>query len=483
MSEVKYYLAVDIGASSGRHILAHRENGRIVLEEMYRFWNGSDTVTIRGEEHRVWDVDRLAGEIKAGMKKCAEAGKIPVSMGVDTWGVDYVLLGADGGRLGYCYCYRDGRTKGMPEAVYEIVPDRELYARTGIQFAIFNTVYQLMAAKTYEPEILEQADFLLMMPDYFHYVLTGVRRQEYTEASTGQLLNVKTGDWDRELIDRLGYPQKLFGELSMPGTEVGPLLPEVAAEVGFQCRVVLPATHDTGSAVMSVPRVGGDALYISSGTWSLMGCELAEADSSEAAWKANFTNEGGYQRRYRFLKNIMGLWMIQSVKKEFEAGHPFPGRTGGEDLSFANLCDQAARETISSLVPANDARFLAPESMIGEVQKACAEQGMQVPETPWEIARVIYRSLAVCYREAAEEIEHLTGKSFDAINIVGGGSNAVWLNQLTAAETGKKVLAGPGEATAIGNVGAQMIANGEFAGLMEFRSAVFESFGVKTYEP
>ena len=481
MSDVKYYLAVDMGASSGRHILAHMEDGKIVLEEMYRFWNGNDKVEKDGVMHRIWDTDRLFREIITGMKKCAEAGKIPVSMGVDTWGVDYVLLDEKGEKIGSCYGYRDNRTQGMREEVYKIIPERALYERTGIQYASFNTIYQLMAAKLQEPETLEKARTLLHVPDYFHYLLTGAAKQEYTEASTGQLLSVKTNTWDYELIEMLGFPAGIFGELSMPGTLVGELKPEIQKEVGFNCKVVQPATHDTGSAVMSVPSMKDNTLYISSGTWSLMGCELEEANTSQEAMAANFTNEGGYDHRYRFLKNIMGLWMIQSVKKELEEGYDYKGRSEADDYSFANLCDMASKETIDSVVSANDERFLAPDSMIREVQDACREQGMQVPETPWELARVIYRSLAVCYKEATEQIEKITGKHFEAINIVGGGSNAVWLNQLTAQETGRTVLAGPGEATAIGNVGSQMIADGVFADLFDFRRTVYTSFGVKEY--
>ena len=478
----KYYLAVDIGASSGRHILGHMENGNIVLEEMHRFWNGNDTAMVNGQPHLVWDTDRLFKEILTGMKKCAEAGKIPVSMGVDTWGVDYALLDEKGERLGVCYGYRDSRTQGMPEEVYKIIPEDKLYERVGIQYAIFNTIFQLMAAKKQEPEQLEKADFLLQLPDYFHYLLSGVKQQEYTEASTGQLLDARTNTWDYELIEKLGFPKKLFGPLTMPGTAIGCLKPEVQAEVGFNCQVVVPATHDTGSAVMSIPSTADTTLYISSGTWSLMGCELEEANTSKAAMEANFTNEGGYDHRYRFLKNIMGLWMIQSVKKELEEGYEYEGRTPEDDYSFGNLCDMASKETIDSLVSANDERFLAPASMIREVQKACEEAGEEVPRTPWQIARVIYRSLAMCYKETAEQIESVTGKHFDAINIVGGGSNAVWLNQLTAQVTGKTVLAGPGEATAIGNIGAQMISDGVFADLFAFRKAVYTSFGVKEYK-
>ena len=255
--------------------------------------------------------------------------------------------------------------------------------------------------------------------------------------------------------------------------------------VGYDCEVILPATHDTGSAVMSVPVRDEEesSLYISSGTWSLMGCELTEADCSEAARRANFTNEGGYDHRYRFLKNIMGLWMIQSVKKELEAGYEYKGRVENEDYSFANLSARAAEAIISSVVPAGDDRFLAPASMIGEVRSACRETGQTVPETPWELARVIYRSLAVCYREATEQLEELTGRRFDTIHVVGGGSNAVFLNEITAKETGRAVDAGPGEATAIGNIGAQLLADGVYADLTAFRRAVYDSFGVKRYEP
>ncbi len=474
---MKYYLAVDIGASSGRHILAHMEDGKIVLEEVYRFCNGMDDKN----GHKVWDTERLFGEIINGMKKCKELGKEPETMGIDTWGVDYVLLDKDDKLIGDCIAYRDDRTTGMDSEVYKIISEDELYARTGIQKAIFNTIYQLMAAKTQDAENLAKARTLLMIPDYFHFLLTGVRKQEYTNASTTQLLDAKTGDWDHELIKKLGFPDELFGELSMPGTVVGPLKKDVAAEVGYECTVVLPATHDTGSAVMSVPCTEENTLYISSGTWSLMGCELPAANCTKEAQKANFTNEGGYQKRYRFLKNIMGLWMIQSVKKEFEAGYDYPGKKADDDYSFANLCDRAEKETIDSTVPANDGRFLNPASMIKEVQKACEESGMQVPQTPWELARVIYRSLAVCYKEATEEIEAITGKHFESVNIVGGGSNAVYLNRLTALETGRTVNAGPGEATAIGNIGAQMLADGVFADLTELRKCIFDSFGVVSY--
>ncbi len=463
----KYYLAVDIGASSGRHMLASMKDGKMQLEEVYRFPNGMDNKN----GTLCWDVDRLITEIKNGLKKCKEIGKIPVSMGIDTWGVDYVLLDKNDNILGDTVGYRDSRTEGMDEKVYEVIPQDDLYARTGIQKQIFNTVYQLMAVKQSHPEYLEQAETILMIPDYFNFLLTGVKMNEYTEATTGQLISPKTNDWDYELIDMLGYNSKMFRPVSMPGTVVGDFTEDVQKEVGFNCTVVLPATHDTGSAVLAVPTNDDDAVYISSGTWSLMGIERKEADCSMESMKANFTNEGGYDHRFRYLKNIMGLWMIQSVKKEFT-----------EDLSFAEICEMASKETIPSIVDCNDDCFLAPESMIEAVQKFCRDTDQPVPETVGEISSVIYNSLAKCYGDTVEEIEAITGKKYSTIYVVGGGSNAGYLNELTAKYTGRKVSAGPSEATAIGNIIVQMLHDGVFASLPEARTCVKESFDVKMYE-
>ena len=462
----RYYLAVDIGASSGRHMLASMKDGKMQLEEVYRFPNGMDDKN----GTLCWDVDRLFAEIKNGLKKCKELGKIPVSMAIDTWGVDYVLLDKDDRILGDTVGYRDSRTEGMDEKVYEVIPQDELYARTGIQKQIFNTVYQLMAVKESHPEYLEQAESILMIPDYFHFLLTGVKKNEYTNATTGQLVSSKTNDWDYELIEMLGYNPKMFRPVSMPGTVVGDFTEEVQKEVGFNCTVVLPATHDTGSAVLAVPTNDDDAVYISSGTWSLMGIERKEADCSMESMKANFTNEGGYDHRFRYLKNIMGLWMIQSVKKEFT-----------EDLSFAQICEMASKETIPSIVDCNDDCFLAPKSMIQAVQDFCSRTGQQVPETVGEISSVIYNSLAKCYGDTVQEIEEITGKKYSTIYVVGGGSNAGYLNKLTAKYTGKKVSAGPSEATAIGNVIVQMLHDGIFKDLPEARTCVRESFDVVMY--
>ncbi len=465
----RYYLAVDIGASSGRHILGSVQDGRIVLEEVYRFPNGMK----KKDGQLCWDTEELFGHIKAGMKKCGELGRIPVSMGIDTWGVDFVLLDENDRIVGNTVGYRDGRTKGMDEEVYRIIPEDRLYGRTGIQKAIFNTVYQLMAVKKQHPEYLTQARSLLMIPDYFHFLLTGVKKQEYTEATTSQLVDPHTKQWDRELIGMLGYPEEWFGPLSMPGTVTGSLTPQVQEEVGFNCLVVLPPTHDTGSAVAAVPSNEADVLYISSGTWSLMGTERMEADCSMESRKRNFTNEGGYDYRFRYLKNIMGLWMIQSVKKELAEA--------GEEYSFGELCDMASRETIPSIVACNDDCFLAPESMIRTIQDFCGASGQPVPRTAGELAAVIYNSLARCYKETVEELEQVTGKHYSRIHIVGGGANADYLNRLTAEYTRRPVYAGPTEATAIGNLAVQMIKAGEYAGLTQAREAIFRSFAVKEY--
>lgn len=462
----KYYLAIDIGASSGRHILGSVVDGKMKLEEVYRFPNGMDNK----DGVLCWDVDRLFTEIKTGLKKCKEIGKIPVTMGIDTWAVDYVLLDKDDKILGDTVGYRDSRTNGMDDKVYETISLSALYERTGIQKQIFNTIYQLMAVKTQHPEYLEQAEAMLMIPDYFHFLLTGEKKMEYTNATSTQLVNPDTNDWDYELIDMLGYNRKMFRPVSMPGTVVGNFTKEIREEVGFDCTVVLPATHDTGSAVMAVPTNDDNALYISSGTWSLMGIESKKANCSMESMAANFTNEGGYDHRFRFLKNIMGLWMIQSVKKEFT-----------EDLSFAEICDMASKEKIRSIVDCNDECFLAPKSMIVAVQDFCANTKQEIPRTVGEISAVIYNSLAKCYSETIKEIETITGNTYDTIYVVGGGANAGYLNELTAGYTKRKVSAGPTEATAIGNIMAQMLHDHVFADLAEARVCVGKSFDVKFY--
>jgi rhamnulokinase len=440
----------------------------MVLEEIHRFPNGME----QKNGQLCWNVEQLFSELLTGMKKCKEIGKIPVSMGIDTWAVDYVLLDENDHMLGNAVGYRDKRTKGADEAVYQVLSEKELYGRTGIQKQMFNTIYQLAAVKRDRPETLAAAKSLLMIPEYFNFRLTGKMAAEYTNATTTQLVDPETKDWDFDLIEKLGYPKQIFREIKKPGTVLSSLAEHIRKEVGFDCQVVLPATHDTGSAVMAVPTDREDTVYISSGTWSLMGTERMRADCSAASMEHNFTNEGGYDYRFRYLKNIMGLWMIQSVQKELAPGQ-----------SFGEICERASQCKITSLVDCNDDRFLAPENMTREIQKACEETRQQVPEGIAEVAAVIYNSLAKCYADTKKELEELTGTHYDSIHVVGGGANAAYLNELTAKACGCTVYAGPTEATAIGNLAAQMIAGQELGGLTEARKCIFDSFEIKVYEP
>ena len=301
----KYFLAIDIGASSGRHILSHVEHGKLKLEEVYRFENGMD----EKDGHLVWDYRKLFKNIVDGLKECKKIGKIPVSVGIDTWGVDYALLDENDEVIGDVYAYRDSRTEEPIKKVHSIVPFEKLYERTGSQFQIYNTIYQLYTDKLSGK--LDKAERFLMMPDFFAFLLTGVKKNEFTNASTTGLLSAKTREWDMETVKDLGLPEKLFKELAQPATLVGKVKPGIAAEIGYETNIVLTATHDTASAVMAVPETG-HPLYISSGTWSLLGIESPVAISTKEALEANFTNEGGYNKSTRFLKNIMGLWMIQN---------------------------------------------------------------------------------------------------------------------------------------------------------------------------
>lgn len=463
----EYYLAIDIGASSGRHILGQLQGGKFVPEEVHRFDNQMEL----RDGALCWDLDMLFREIKLGMRKCKEAGKIPKSIGIDTWGVDYVLLDDKDNILGKAFAYRDKRTEGMDTEVYSIIPEVDLYQRTGIQKQIFNTIYQLMAVKQKQPQLLHRAKHMLMIPDYLHFLLCGVKKAEYTNSTTTQLVSPHTKNWDSDLIQKLGFPREIFAEIIPPGTCIGPLTKAVQLEVGFNCQVVVPATHDTASAVIAVPSIGEDSLYISSGTWSLMGVERPVADCSAASREHNFTNEGGYNYRFRYLKNIMGLWMIQSLQRELDTFFPFP-----------ELCDMAAKESIDSLVDCNDQRFLNPDSMIAAVQGYCRETGQAEPVSSGELAAVIYNSLAICYGNTIKEIEQLTSRSYPQIHIVGGGAKAHSLNELTAKHTGRKVAVGPTEATAAGNIVVQMIHSRELRDIAEARESLRNSLDIRTYE-
>lgn len=468
MSEQTCYLAIDIGASSGRHILGWMDKGKMRIEEIYRFENK----LVKQNDHLCWDLDHLFHEVVAGLRKCKELNRVPASVGIDTWGVDFVLLDRNGNVIGNTVAYRDGRTKGMDEEVYKVIPEAKLYSRNGIQKQLFNSIYQLMAIKQETPQALEKAERFLMIPEYLNYRLTGVAMNEYTNATTSQLVNAQTQDWDYELLEMLGLPTKIFGELNMPKTLVGPLSSEMAERVGFQTNVVLPATHDTGSAVMAVPTNSDDSIYLSSGTWSLMGIERLIPDCTETSRQHNFTNEGGYHHRYRYLKNIMGMWMMQNLRREFKHKYTFE-----ELYELAHI-----GRYFTSTVNVNDESFLAPESMIRAVQAYCEKTGQEKPETECELLYCIYKSLANCYAETVSEIQEVTGRVFDTIHVVGGGCQDKFLNHLLVETTGKEVYAGPVEATAIGNLMAQMLRDKVFKDLPAARQVVAKSFDVKRVE-
>lgn len=458
----KYFLAIDIGASSGRHILGSYENDKIVLEEIYRFKNGA-------ENHGgklVWNHQSLFTSIIEGLKKCKELGKIPYSIGIDTWGVDYALLDKNDNLIGEIYSYRDERTQQVIDELHSVIDEKKLYKQTGIKKQVFNTIYQLYCDK--KSGKLKDAETFLMMPDYLHFLLTGVKKNEFTNASTTGLLNAKTREWDKDIIKELGFPEKLFKTLYQPGTDVGMLKNEIVELVGFNAKVCMPATHDTASAVMAVPEKGMP-LYISSGTWSLFGIESLKENTTDIADESGFTNEGGFNKTIRFLKNIMGLWMIQCVKKELN-----------DKYSFSELADLAEKEkNFNSTVDVNDLSFFAPASMIDAVKNYCSKTGQNVPETVGEIAKCIYLSLAICYKNAVQQIEQISNITFDTINIVGGGCQNTLLNRLTAEQTGKKVVAGPVEATATGNLIAQMLSAGVISSLNEGKDIVLNSFEIK----
>ena len=470
---VRSFLAVDIGASSGRLVLGRVDGGRIAVEEAGRFANSQ----VRRNGHDCWDIDALVEAVKSGID--ATIAKTPVeSVGIDTWGVDFVLLDGRGERCGDAVAYRDGRTAGADaEIERDVMPFDELYSRTGIQKAPYNTIYQLWALKKERPDELARAAHFLTIPEYISYRLTGNIVHEYTDSSTTALLDAAKKDWDFDLIDRLGFPRRIFGRLEMPGATAGEYR---------GVKVVLPAMHDTASAYLAVPARDDRAVYLSSGTWSLLGVESDRPSTGERARLANFTNEGGAWGRYRLLKNIMGLWMIQSIRRELNGVEYVSGRgdaatkaalanlrdrVPGAAYSFDDLERAARASSFDVTVDANSQRFLSPETMTGEVMAAAGERG-RVPETVGDLVRCVYRSLAECYAAAIRSLSQITGKEYTSLNIVGGGSQDRYLNELAAKATGLEVIAGPTEGTAIGNLIVQMVAGGEFANLEEARRAI-----------
>ena len=420
---MKRYLAIDIGASSGRHIVGWREDDQLRTEEVYRFPNG----VVETDGHLCWDMDALLSHVKAGIEKARERfGKIE-SLSIDTWGVDYVLLKGDE-TVYPVYAYRDGRTEAVMEKVHERMAFLELYRRTGIQFQPFNTIYQLFADKV--AGRLEGVTDFLMIPEYLMYQLTGMKAHEYTNATTGGMVSAQTGEYDPEIIEALGLPRHLFRKLQQPGTVIGEYK-------GIQ--VVLCATHDTGSAVEGIPMAGNEP-YISSGTWSLLGVKVPKPITDEASRRANWSNEGGVGYT-RYQKNIMGMWLVNRLRDELCPGKP-----------WNEITKEAEESTFDETVDANDNAFLAPKRMAAAFDAALKTR----PCTIGDYFRCAYRSLALSYKAAIEELERNTGKSYDMLYIVGGGAKNGFLNRLTEEATGKQVIALPIEATALGNLKIQM---------------------------
>lgn len=439
---MKYALAVDIGASSGRHILGWVENGEIQMEEIYRFPNGMHMEN----GHECWDIEGLSGHLIAGMKKCAELGKIPETIAIDTWGVDYVLLDENMKRIGEATAYRDTRTEGYPEKLDAAMPRVAQYARAGMAYQPFNTVYQLMAEFEEHPERRESVKHISLMPCYLSGLLCGKYVNEYSMASTTAMLNAETRDWDKEILAAANIPvEKLGGKPAAPGTVLGRLTPEVAAEVGFDCDVMLCACHDTGSAFHAVPAKDDHAVYISSGTWSLLGAVLPDPVLTPEAMASGFTNEGGV-KGIRFLQNIMGLWMLQCIRHEWD-----------DRLSFAEMADLAAEgESYQYTINATDNRFMNPASMVGEIKAALAESGAPAPANDAELLFCVNHSLAAAYARAIENLSKITKREYTTINIVGGGCKNKLLNRLTQEAAGLPVTAGPSEGTALGNLMIQL---------------------------
>lgn len=467
-------LGIDLGASSGRAMLGTLEGKKLTIREIHRFLN--EPVTLCGRF--VWDMPRLFHEIKQALLKLSKSGETVDAIGIDTWGVDFGLLDKNGHLLSLPVHYRDARTNGIPEKVRAIIPDGELFARTGIAFNSFNTLYQLCAMKEEGDPALESAQDLLFLPDLLAYFLTGRRGTEYTIASTSQLLNPFTRDWDRELMEKLGIPAHIFGEVKLPGTVRGTLLPEIAKECGVaEIPVIAIGGHDTASAVAAVPAQEKDFAYISSGTWSLLGAEVQKPLCTEGVMKANYTNEGGVDGSIRLLKNIMGLWIIQECKREWDRR--------GSETSFGELVELSMQApAFKAILDVDDACFLAPGDMPARIQAYCAKSGQPVPEGKGEISRVIYESLALKYRWAIERLEEdMLKKPIEALHIVGGGSKNALLNRFTAEAIKRPVIAGPDEGTIIGNLLVQAQALGAISGIRELREVVENSFPTKTFLP
>ncbi|HZJ58093.1 MAG TPA: rhamnulokinase [Clostridia bacterium] len=467
-------LAFDFGASGGRGILGRFDGEKLAMDELHRFSN--DPVEVGG--HLYWDVLRLFWNMQEALLKygARENGSF-ASLGIDTWGVDYGLLDRDGELLGNPYHYRDVRTEDMMEEAFTKMPREMIFQKTGIAFQKFNTLYQLLSTVIKKPDMMDRAETLLFMPDLLAYFLSGEKSTEFTEASTGQLLDANTGHWCGDLLEAMSIPKNIFTNIQQPGSLRGRIKADLAKTLGVgSVPIIAVASHDTGSAVAAVPNTEGNYAYLSSGTWSLMGVEVDKPVINEKTLGWNYTNEGGVNGTYRLLKNIMGLWIIQECKREWDRR--------GEVYSYDEMAAMAsAAAPFKAFIDPDHDSFYSPGEMPKKIQKFCRDTGQWVPETKGEILRCVFESLAMKYRWSLEKLEEITEKSLDVLHIVGGGSQNGLLNQLTANAISRPVICGPVEATAIGNLMVQAMALGEVANLREIRQVVKRSFPTEDYLP
>ncbi len=480
MNSKKIFLAVDLGASSGRLIAGSLSSTGFELEEIHRFPNQG----VRAGNRLLWDWLGLWQHIKDALRIAGNRfkGDEIVSVGVDTWGVDFSLMGKDGDVIGSPICYRDSQTQGIFEEAFKVCRREEIFDRTGLQFIEFNSLFQLYAIKKRNPELLDQAERFLMMPDLFHWLLCGEMTNESTDASTSQLIDPRTIDWASDVIEKFGIPTEIFGEIVQPGTSIGKLRPELADELGLpQIQVVVPASHDTASAVAAVP-VQSEALptpnwcYVSSGTWSCVGVELQSPRINQVVGDLNFTNEGGVEGTTRLLKNVAGMWLVQECRRIWERE--------GREFDWENLVRLAEDSPrLGSHVPPDHPELMAPANMPQAIASICEATGQTPPADEGQMIRCTLESISLRYRMVLEWLEQITEASIDRIHIVGGGTQNRLLNQLAADATGREVITGPIEATAIGNLMMQMVGAGELANVTEGRQMVANNFPLETYEP
>ena len=473
MEATQNFLAFDLGAESGRGVLGHFDGEQLKLKELHRFPNGG----IRVLDSLHWDVLRLWNEMNAALSMCAQKNIHLSGIGLDTWGVDFALLGRDDVLLGFPYHYRDSRTEGMLEEAFRHLSQATLFERSGCQFLQINTLYQLLSMAVHKSPLLEVAETFLMIPDLFNFWLTGKKVCEFTNATTTQFYDPRRKSWSKEICDTLGLPSEILPEIVQPGTQLGTLLPSVAAETGLlEIPVIAPACHDTGSAVAAVPSQGEDWAYISSGTWSLMGIEIPEPIITNQALALNFTNEGGVENTFRFLKNIMGLWLVQECRRTWAQA--------GDEMSYTQMTQLAeSAKPFATLIDPDDEVFLSPGDMPSRIVDYSKRTGQTRPSDAGGILRCILESLALKYRWVLEKLEAVRGREIDVIHIVGGGAQNQTLCQFTADATETTVIAGPTEATAVGNIAVQAIASGLIGSISEARETVRRSFNVITYEP